>query len=369
MLQGDTNVGTGTLATIPPFLFHRHRDRFAGDGRNSYAGNHERGTMIITRCFSVAMVAVGFSLSAFGLGHAQPYPTKPIKLILPYTPGSPNDALARLVAPRLSSRLGQPVIIDNRPGGGTTIGTKAVMTAEPDGYTLLFTNTPTHVIAPLLSKSFTFDPIADFVPIVTVGSSFLVMVIAPSVPANSVQEFVAYAKANPGKLNFGFGQGTFPHLVGEMFKAETATDITDIPYKGGGQAVTDMLGGQIHLNLGTVSTLAPLVRSGKLKALAITGTARSADLPEVPTMIESGFPNVTTVTYYGLMGSAGTAANVVDRLNREVAEALKSPELTSGITKLGFEPKSGSPQDFAALIAEQARRWAPIVKATGFQID
>ena len=324
--------------------------------------------MIVPRFIPVVAAAVGLSLGAFSLGHAQ-YPTKPIKLILPYTPGSPNDAIARLVGPRLSSRLGQPVVIENRPGGGTVIGTKAVMAAEPDGYTLLFTNTPTHVIAPLISKSNTFDPISDFVPIATIGSTFLVMVVAPSVPANSVREFVAYVKANPGKLNFGFGQGTFPHLVGEMFKAETATDITSIPYKGGGQAVTDILAGQIHLNFGTVSTLAPLVRAGRLKALAITGTARSADLPEVPTMIESGFPAVTTVTYYGLIGPAGTPPDVVERLNHEVTESLKSADLTAAMIRIGFEPKSGSPQDFGTLIAEHMRRWAPIVKAVGFQMD
>jgi len=325
--------------------------------------------MTITRFLWAVLVGAAFGTSAANLGHAQPYPTRPIRFILPYTPGSPNDALARLVAPLLSSRLGQPVIVDSRPGGGTTIGTKAAMAAEPDGYTLLFTNTPTHVIAPLISKSFTYHPIGDFVPIATIGSTFLVMVVAPSVPANSVREFVAYAKANPGKLNFGFGQGTFPHLVGEMFKAETATDITSIPYKGGGQAVTDILGGQIHLNFGTVSTLAPLVRAGKLKALAITDTVRSADLPEVPTMIDSGYPEVTTVTYYGLIGPAGTPADVVERLNREVAESLKSPELTAGMTRIGFGVKGGTPQDFTALITEQMRRWGPIVKTVGFQMD
>jgi tripartite-type tricarboxylate transporter receptor subunit TctC len=325
--------------------------------------------MIITRFLTAVLVAIGSGLCAPSLGHAQPYPTRPIRFILPYTPGSPNDALARLVAPQLSSRLGQPIVIDNRPGGGTSIGTKAAMAAEPDGYTLLFTNTPTHVIAPLISKSFTYHPTGDFVPIAVIGSTFLVMVTAPSVPANSVREFVSYAKANPGKLNFGFGQGTFPHLVGEMFKVETATDIASIPYKGGGQAVTDMLGGQIHLNFGTVSTLAPLVRAGKLKALAITGTERSADLPDVPTMIESGFPEVTTVTYYGLIGPAGTPAEVVERLNREVAECLKSTELTAGMTRIGFGVKSGSPQDFTTLIAEQMRRWGPIVKTVGFQMD
>jgi tripartite-type tricarboxylate transporter receptor subunit TctC len=325
--------------------------------------------MIARRMTLAAMLAIGLGSIAVDASHAQSYPSKPIKLILPYTPGSPNDVIARLAGPHLSARLGQPVVIDNRPGGGTTIGAKAVMTAEPDGYTLLFTNTPTHVIAPLISKSITFDPLKDFVPVATVASTFLVMVAAPSVPANSVQEFVSYAKANPGKLNFGFGQGTLPHLVGEMFKAETGTEIASIPYKGGAQAVTDMLGGHIHLNFGTMSTLVPLIRAGKLKALAITGTARSPDLPEVPTMAESGLPNVTTVTYYGVMAPPDTPAEIVDKLNVEVNESLKSPELTAAMTKLGFGRKSGSPQDFAALIAEQARRWGPIVQAVGFKME
>jgi tripartite-type tricarboxylate transporter receptor subunit TctC len=321
----------------------------------------------VVAAFVTALFAPGVGLT--GSGRAQSYPSKPIKLILPYTPGSPNDVLARLVAPPLSARLGQPVVIDNRPGGGTTIGAKAVMAAEPDGHTLLFTNTPTHAIAPLISKSATFDPIHDFVPIATVGSTILVLVIGPSVPAGTVQEFVSHAKANPGKLNFGFGRGTLPHLVGEMFKAETGADITSIPYKGGAQAVTDILGGQIHMNLGATVTLVPLIRAGQVKALAVTGTARHADLPEVPTMIESGLPNVTTVTYYGFMGPAGTPAGVVNRLNNDVNEVLKSPELQASMAKLGFEPKSGLPQEFAALLAEQVQKWPSVVKRIGFQMD
>src|SRR6266849_4855814 len=169
--------------------------------------------MIIRLVCIAAMAATNLGFGV--VGHAQSYPNKPIKLILPYTPGSPNDVIARLAAPSLSARLGQPVIIDNRPGGGTTIGAKAVMTAEPDGTTLLFTNTPTHVIAPLISKNIACDPIGDFAPIATIASTFLLMVVAPSVPANSVQEFVSYAKANQGKLNSGYGQGTLPHLAGE----------------------------------------------------------------------------------------------------------------------------------------------------------
>jgi tripartite-type tricarboxylate transporter receptor subunit TctC len=311
-------------------------------------------------------------LAGLGAGAATgapAYPSKPIKVVMPYTPGSPNDVLARLIAPPLAARLGQTVVIEPRPGGGTTIGAKAVLTAEPDGHTLLFSNTPTHVIAPLIGKSISFDPLHDFTPIVAVGSTFLVMVVAPTVPANSVQEFIDYAKANPGKLNFGFGQGTFPHLAGELFKLETGTDIANIPYKGGSQAVTDMLGGRVHLNFGTIATLVPQVRAGKLKALAITGTSRTPELPEVPTMMESGLPNMTTVTYYGFMAAAGTPAEVIDRINSEVNESLKSPELTANMIRLGFGPKGGSPQEYAALLAEQMAKWAPVVKATAFQME
>ena len=312
---------------------------------------------------------IGVGLSAASFARAQSYPSKPIKMILPYTAGSPNDVIARLIGPVLASRLGQSVVVDNRPGGGTAVGLKAVMGSEPDGYTLLFTNTPTHVIAQLVSKGFTYDPLKDFVPIVTVGSTSLVLVVPPSIPANTLKEFIDYAKANPGKLNFGFGQGTLPHLVGEAFKLATATDIASIPYRGGAQAITDMLGGRIHMNFGAGATLVPLIRDGKIKALAVTSAKRGAELPEVPTMIENGLPELTTVTYYGFLGPAGTPADVVAKINGEVNEALKSADLRASMQRVGFEPTGGTPQDFAALIAEQLQRWEPIVKATGFQMD
>jgi tripartite-type tricarboxylate transporter receptor subunit TctC len=318
------------------------------------------------RFFLVAIVAASFGLLAVGAAHAEPYPNRPIKLILPYTPGSPNDVLARLVAPHLSSRLGQSVVVDNRPGGGTSIGAKAVVSAEADGYTLLYSNSPTHLIAPHVNKNFTYDPLKDFVPIATIGSSANLIVIAPSIPARSVQEFVAYAKANPGKLNFGFGQGTQPQLVGEMFKQATGTDITNVPYKGGAQAITDLLGGTIHMNIGTASTLVPLIRDGKLRALAVTSTTRNPDLPDVPTMAESGYPSVTSVSYFGIFGPAGLGAQIIERLNAEVNESLKTPELPASMMKLGFAPKGGSARDFAALLASEQERWIPIVKATGF---
>jgi tripartite-type tricarboxylate transporter receptor subunit TctC len=337
-----------------------------GRGRN----RHPDDEIMITRRRVLTSLAAGsLGLNAVRLGYAQHYPHKLIRLILPYTAGSPNDVLARLVVPSLSSRLGQTIIIDNRPGGGTTIGLKAVMAADPDGYTLLYTNTPTHVIAQLISKTFTYDPIRDFVPVATFGSSTLVLVVPPAVPVNSLQEFIAYAKANPGKLNFGFGQGTLPHLVGETFKLATGTQITSIPYRGGAQAVADMLGGQIHMNLGATATLVPLIRDGRVKALAVTSATRHPDLPEVPTMAESGLPDVTSVTFYGIFGPAGTPADAVERLNRDVNETLKDPELRAAMSKVGFEPKSGTPQDFATLIAEQMRQWTPLVKASGFQIE
>ena len=317
---------------------------------------------------STAMAA-GLGLGSSGYSFAQTFPQRPIRAVLPYTPGSPNDVIARLIAPALSARLGQPVVIDNRPGGGTTIGLKAVMGAEPDGYTLLFTNTPTHVIAQLVSRGFTYDPIKDFTPIVTVGSTSLVLVVPASLPVKSLPEFVAYAKAHPGQLNAGFGQGTLPHLVSEAFKQAIGADIASIPYRGGAQAMTDMLGGRIQMNFGAGATLVPLIRAGKIRALAVTSPVRSAELPDVPTMIEGSLPGLTTVTYYGFLGPAGMPDDIVMRLNGEMNECLRSAELRASMEKTGFDPTGGTPQDFAALIAGQLEHWAPIVKSTAFQME
>jgi tripartite-type tricarboxylate transporter receptor subunit TctC len=300
--------------------------------------------------------------------HAQSYPNRPIRLILPYTAGSPNDVLARLVAPHLSARLGQTVVVDNRPGGGTTIGVSAVMNADPDGYTLLFSNSPSHLIAPLVNRNLAYDPLKDFVPVATVGTSSNVIVIANDVPAANVKEFVAHAKANPGKLNFGFGQGTLPQLVGEMFKAAAGVDIANVPYKGGAQAVTDLLGGRIHMNIGTASTLLPLHRAGKLRMIAYTGTARGPDMGDIPTMTESGYPTMVSTTYYGIFGRADLPADIVAKLNAQVNDILGSAEVKDSMAKVGFEPKALSPQELATLLAGETRKWTAIVKATGFQM-
>ena len=284
------------------------------------------------------MLAAGFGLAAVGLGHAQTYPNRVIRIIAPYTPGSPNDVMARLLAQRLQVSLGQPIIIDNRPGGGTTIGTKAAAIANPDGYTLLFSSSSL-VIDPALHGKVDYDPLADFAPIASVATN-CALTIAPELPARSMAEFVAHAKAHPGKLSFGFAQGTASQLVGERFKVLNGLDIVSVPYKGGALAVPDILGGRIQMYLPTPATGLPLIRDGKLRALAITSAARSPALPDVPTMAEVGSASSRSIS-----GPACSRPPVrrpmSSRLNAVINEHLKSVEMTAAMSKLGFEAKIG----------------------------
>jgi tripartite-type tricarboxylate transporter receptor subunit TctC len=320
---------------------------------------------------AAAVLAIG--LLAIGLGttaaaEAQTYPSRPIKVIVPYTPGSPVDVVARVVTQAVAVRLGQSIVIDNKPGAGTTIGTKIAAGAEPDGYTLLVGAT-SFVLSFSLYQHLDYDPVRSFVPVAMLAHSPQVLVVASSVPATTVQEFIAYAKANPGKLNFGFGLGTLPQILGESFKAVTGTDIASIPYKGGAQAVTDMLGGRIEMNFGTTSTLLPLIQQGKIRALAVTTQTRSKDLPDVPTMIESGLPQLALIFSAGLLAPAGTPAEIVGKLNTEINEVMHTPELTAAMRKLGFEPKTWSPQDYGAFLADEMQRWPPIVRAAGIKAE
>jgi len=322
--------------------------------------------MSIGRAWFFLLVAAG--LAAATDARAQTYPSRSIRMIVPFTPGSPVDVMGRLIADHLSGRLGQPVVIDNRPGAGTTLGTKAAAAAEPDGYTLLF-NSSSIVVAPAMYKNLDYDPLKSFTPVANVAFSDWVMVVPPSLPARSVQDFVAYAKANPGKLNFGFGQGTAPQLVGEWLKVKTGIDIASVPYKGGAQAVTDMLGGRIHLNIGTTATLLPLVKDGKLRAIAVWGEKRYPDLPEVPTMIESGFPGISLGFWVGLLAPAGTPAPIVERLNGEINAILSTPAMKASMGKLGLEPRPGSPQQFSAFLADELPKWAEIVRVAGVKVE
>jgi tripartite-type tricarboxylate transporter receptor subunit TctC len=310
------------------------------------------------------VVAVGVSLVAVGASSAQTYPSKLIKFVVPLSAGSPIDVIARIVAPALSSRLKQTVIVENRPGGGATIGTKAVASAAPDGYTLLFASA-THTLGPALLKDPGYDPVKDFVPIATVGSGSWVLVVAPSVPAQSVKELIAHAKANPGRLNWGFGRNAGPHLLGELFVLATSIDVNRVPYRSGADAVPDMLGGRVEMNFGTVEGLSQLVREGKLRALVVTGETRSPSLPDVPTMNEVGFPRLTRGFWAGLLAPAGTPTDIVNRLNDEINATLATPDLKASLTKVGVEPRGGSPQDLASLIADEVEAWKTAANAAG----
>jgi tripartite-type tricarboxylate transporter receptor subunit TctC len=309
-------------------------------------------------------IAAGVTIMASG-AFAASYPTKVIKVVVPVSAGSPIDSIARLAAPGLSSHLGQPVIIENRAGGGGTIGAKAVATAEADGYTLLFTSTIT-MIAPALHKNLGYDTIKSFAPIGPAATYSWVLVVPSSLPVKSVREFVAYAKANPGKLNFGFGLGTGPHLLGEMFIAATGIDVARISYRGGAsQAVPDMLGGRVDMNFGTTSNLLPLIRDGKVRALAVTSEARSTDLPDVPTLSEAGLSQLPHGSWAGLMAPAGTPADIVNKLNAEINAVMITPEVKTSMTTLGFEPLTSSPQNFSAMIASEIEFWATAAKLAG----
>jgi tripartite-type tricarboxylate transporter receptor subunit TctC len=321
---------------------------------------------MLHRKFLVAgLLACGLGLTTAA---AQTYPAKPIKMVVPYTPGSPVDVLARVVTQHVSTRLGQTLVIDNRPGAGTTIGTKAAAEAAPDGYTLLMGAT-SFVIAASLYPNIDYDPVKSFAPVAMLAIAPQTLVIAPSIPAKTVAEFIAYAKARPGELNFGFGLGTLPQILGESFKVVTGTDIVSIPYKGGAQAITDMLGGRIQMNFGTQATLLPLIRDGRIRALAVTTETRAKDLPEVPTMIESGLPQLTLGFSAGILAPAGTPSAIVNKLNAEINEAMKSTELAASMAKLGFEPMFWSPKQYGAFLADEAKRWPPIVKASGVQAE
>ena len=298
---------------------------------------------------------------------AAEYPTRPIRMIAPFTPGSPVDVVARLLAQHLSIQLKQSVVVENRPGAGTTIGMKAAALAEPDGYTLLFQSSSL-VVAPAMYKNLDFDPLKSFTPVANVAWGSWVTVVPPQLAVRSPQELIAHAKAHPGTLNFGFGQGTAPQLVGEWFNKTNGLQIASVPYKGGMQAITDMLGGTIHVNIGTIATLLPLIREGKIRAIAQWGKSREADLPDVPTMIESGFPGLSLGFWVGLWAPAGTPAAIIDELNRAANAALGSAEMKTSMTRLGIAPSIGSVQDFAAFIADETPKWADIVRVAGVQI-
>jgi tripartite-type tricarboxylate transporter receptor subunit TctC len=326
-------------------------------------------TMMRHTLVLAASIAAGIATTATGAA-AQSYPDKPIRLIVPAGPGGPNDVLARLLAQHLQPRFGATFVVDNRAGAGGLIGARAAATADPDGYTLLIGNTATLANIPAFSRTVGYDPVRSFTPVAKITDSYQVLAVRADFPARSVAELIALAKANPGRLNFSSGgAGNLTHLSGELLKLKAAIDIVHVPYKSTAEAVTAVLGDQEQLTFGGISVLLPLLREGKLRALAVTSAGRAGELPDVSTMIESGVPDYVVTSFFGVVAPVGTPAGIVDRLARAINAALADPEMVAGLRRLGAEPGSGSPQEFAAFIASELAKWQAVAASAGISID
>jgi tripartite-type tricarboxylate transporter receptor subunit TctC len=313
--------------------------------------------------------ALLLALVAFAAS-AQTYPTRPIRLVVPFPAGGTTDILARAVAQKLTDAWGQSVVVDNRPGAGGNIGSELVAKAAPDGYTLLMGTVGTHAINPSLYSHMPYDHVKDFAPVILVAGVPNVLVVNPSLPVNSVQELIAYAKANPGKLNFASsGSGTSIHLSGELFKVLTGVQITHVPYKGSAPALTDLMGGQVQLMFDNLPSSLGFIKAGKLRALAVTSTARAAALPDVPTMQEAGVPGFEASSWFGVLAPAGTPRDIVTKLDAEIAKWLATSEAREKLAAQGAIAAGGSPEDFARHIAAETTKWAKVVKASGAKVD
>jgi len=298
----------------------------------------------------------------------QNYPSRPIHIIVPFPPGGPIDTMARLVGEQLSGSVGQ-VVVENRPGAGSTLGTKYVAAAPPDGYTLMFGSSGSLAVAPALYSSLDVDPRKAFAPIATVALLPHVFVVNNDVPAHSVAEFVAYAKANPGKINFGAGLGTPPHLLSTLFKVKADIDVVYIPYNGSAQSVTDLLGGRTQFTIDGLVTLYPLIKAGKVRALAIARGERWPALPDVPTLVESGFPDFVLDAWTGVVAPAGAPAPIIERLNAAINAGLKTDAANTSLAKFSAIAHTGTPDDFKRFLADQMQKWGAIVKLAGARVD
>ena len=300
---------------------------------------------------------------------AQNYPARPVKIIVPFAAGGPADVYARVLGEKLSRAMGQPFVIEDMPGGGSIVGTAAVQNSPPDGYTLLMMSN-THTVNESLIKKKPFELMRDFVPVAPVNYSDLVLVVHPSVPAKTLKEFIALAKAKPGELNYASsGPGTPYHMAGELFKAMAGVNIVHIPYKGSSGARTDILGGQVQMMFDAITTMAPNVEAGKVRALGTSGKARSSVLPNVPTISEAGVPGYEATIWLGIMAPKGTPRAVVDRLNAEIRKAVNAPELKAEWAKQGAVGMDMSPEDFDKYLRQDIEKWAKIVKISGAQQD
>lgn len=301
---------------------------------------------------------------------AQSWPNRTITFVVPFPPGGSTSIVARVIADKMSQLLGQSIVVDNRGGAGGTVGTKAVARSEPDGYTILVGYTGTLAIGPSLYKNVGYDPRRDFSPIGMIGHAPTSLVVHPSFPPKTVAELIAYAKANPGKVNFGSaGVGTVSHITGEYFARAAGIKLVHIPYKGTGPALSDLLGGHIPMAFAPIPATHANVSAGYLRALAVTSTTRNTLLPEVPTMIEAGLSSFDASLYYGLVAPAGTPPPVIERLNRELRAALASDEVKKQLALDGTEITPSTPEEYADFIDRDERKWAELVKASGVEAE
>jgi tripartite-type tricarboxylate transporter receptor subunit TctC len=316
------------------------------------------------------MVAAG--VIALALQSAQApaaaFPDHPIKLIVPFGPGGPPDVAARIIGAYLSDHLG-PVVVENHIGAGGTLAARAVATSPPDGYTLMAATAGSLAIAPQLYKDANIDPVKDFAPVAMVSSAPLVVAINPGVPAHSVKELVAYANSNPGKLNYGAVVGTPPHMCGEMFKHITGANIVFVPYKSANQATLDVLAGQMNMTFEGTTAIVPHIKSGEIRALAVTSPTRIPEIPDIPTMDELGYPGMPPDSWQAIVAPAGTPPDIVARINAVVNEGLATPELRNKIIGLGGAPQPKSVAEFAGFIAEQYKRWGEVIRITGVTLN
>jgi tripartite-type tricarboxylate transporter receptor subunit TctC len=299
---------------------------------------------------------------------AQSYPAKPLRLIVTFAAGGGADFVARAVAPKLGEFLGQPVVVDNRPGANGALGADIVAKSAPDGYTLLLGAAGTMVVAPHLGANMPFDPMKDLVPSSLVAISPFVVTLNPSVQANSVRELIALAKANPGKINYGTsGTGGSPQLATELFKSMTGVNLVHVPYKGLAPALIDLIGGQIQVVFADVGLVKGHIAGGKLKGLAVTSAARSSAMPDLPTVAEAGVPGYAGGTWYGILAPAGTPADIVSRVSAETRKTLAPPEIKAAFVGQGMDPAGGTPEQFAAFMREEFGKWGKVIREAGIK--
>ena len=317
------------------------------------------------------LATLAFSLSALPLpAVAQNYPTRPVHLIVPYPPGGPTDVVARILANSLAAKLGQTIVVDNRPGGAAgTVGAHVVVSADPDGYTLLLNQAGSLTIAPSLYK-LDYDPLKAFAPIGIVAETPEILAVHPSIPAKSLAEFIAYAKSNPGKINFGTpGAGTLPHLLGAQLQLAADIKITAVPYRGAGPAVIDLLAGRMQMMIDSTSVLLAHIQAGKIRALAVTSEKRIPQLPNLPTFAEAGYPQLTENLWTGLLAPAGTPTPVIQKISSALDEALKTPEVARAYQKLDVETKLVTPAALASYMAAETHKWADIIAKAGIKAE